>query len=121
MNGEFIGGLYGIRLGNLFFGESMFMGYKCEQVCIHKLRDQIQRKSKGDRQVYTAFGKPGAKMIDRKKFAALLSRICSLFIYSSCTTNNSNQLQSYYSFSSKLSMHSSSHFSRFHHIYNRAL
>jgi leucyl/phenylalanyl-tRNA--protein transferase len=76
MNGELVGGLYGIRIGNIFFGESMFSkesnaskfafinyiaGLKKENVVLI------------DCQVYTAHLESlGAKMVDRREFIEIL-------------------------------------------------
>ncbi len=77
MNGELVGGLYGIRLGNLFFGESMFskVSNASKFAFINYVR-QLQKEKVAliDCQVHTAHLESlGAKMIDRKNFMVLLS------------------------------------------------
>ena len=78
MNGELMGGLYGIRLGNVFFGESMFskVSNASKFAFINYVR-QLQKENVMliDCQVYTAHLESlGAKMIARKKFIELLSQ-----------------------------------------------
>ncbi len=44
-NGELVGGLYGVRLGNIFFGESMFSKTSnAKQIRIHQLRRTINKR-----------------------------------------------------------------------------
>jgi leucyl/phenylalanyl-tRNA--protein transferase len=77
INGELVGGLYGIRIGNIFFGESMFskVSNASKFAFINYVRQLQKEKVKLiDCQVYTAHLESlGAKMIDRKKFMAILS------------------------------------------------
>ena len=77
MNGELVGGLYGIRLGNIFFGESMFskVSNASKFAFINYVRQlQNEKVVLIDCQVYTAHLESlGAAMIDRKKFMVLLS------------------------------------------------
>lgn len=78
MNGELVGGLYGIRLGNVFFGESMFskVSNASKFAFINYVR-QLQKENVMliDCQVYTPHLESlGAKMIARKKFIELLSQ-----------------------------------------------
>jgi len=77
MNGELVGGLYGIRLGNLFFGESMFSKVSnASKFAFINYVHQLQKEKVKliDCQVHTAHLESlGSKMIDRKKFMALLS------------------------------------------------
>ena len=76
VNGELVGGLYGIRLGNIFFGESMFskISNASKFAFINYVRQLQKEKVKLiDCQVHTAHLESlGAGMIDRKKFMALL-------------------------------------------------
>jgi leucyl/phenylalanyl-tRNA--protein transferase len=71
-NDELIGGLYGIKLGNVFFGESMFSKEtNASKWAFIKLIDQL--KSGGikliDCQVYTEHLESlGARMINREEF-----------------------------------------------------
>ena len=78
MNGELVGGLYGIRLGNVFFGESMFskVSNASKFAFINYVRQlQKEKVTLIDCQVYTPHLESlGAKMIARKKFIELLSQ-----------------------------------------------
>jgi leucyl/phenylalanyl-tRNA---protein transferase len=71
-DGELVGGLYGIRMGNIFFGESMFSHQSnASKFAFIKLVQQLQ--SEGvimiDCQVYTEHLESlGARMIDRVEF-----------------------------------------------------
>ncbi len=76
MNGELVGGLYGVRLGNLFFGESMFskVNNASKFAFINYVR-QLQKENVAliDCQVYTAHLESlGAKMISRNSFMDML-------------------------------------------------
>ncbi len=76
MNGELAGGLYGVRLGNIFFGESMFSNFSnaSKFAFINYVR-QLQKENVQliDCQVYTSHLESlGARMIERKKFVLLL-------------------------------------------------
>lgn len=78
MNGELVGGLYGIKLGNVFFGESMFskVSNASKFAFINYVRQlQKEKVTLIDCQVYTPHLESlGAKMIARKKFIELLSQ-----------------------------------------------
>lgn len=74
---ELVGGLYGIRLGNIFFGESMFskQNNASKFAFIHYVN---QLKLEGvqliDCQVYTShLERLGARMITRHEFKTLLN------------------------------------------------
>ena len=76
LNGELVGGLYGIRRGQVFFGESMFSrvsnASKFAFICYV---EQLKREGVCliDCQVYTSHLESlGATMIPRKKFIELL-------------------------------------------------
>lgn len=75
-NGELAGGLYGIRMGKVFFGESMFS--KMSNASKYAFISYVQHlKHEGvqliDCQVYTEHLESlGARMIDRKRFITLL-------------------------------------------------
>ena len=75
-NGELVGGLYGIQLGKVFFGESMFS--KTSNASRFAFIKYVQLlKEEGieliDCQVYTEYLESmGAKMIDRTIFMTLL-------------------------------------------------
>jgi leucyl/phenylalanyl-tRNA--protein transferase len=78
-NGEIAGGLYGIRIGNVFFGESMFS--KISNASKYAFISYIQfLKSEGveliDCQVYTDHLESlGATMISRQQFISLLQEL----------------------------------------------
>ena len=76
-NGELVGGLYGIRMGNIFFGESMFskQSNASKFAFIHYVRLlQKEKVTLIDCQVYSSHLESlGAKMISREKFINLLS------------------------------------------------
>lgn len=79
-NNELVGGLYGIRMGNLFFGESMFSkrSNASKYAFIHYCK---QLEEEGvvliDCQVYTNYLESlGAEMIDRNEFVRILE--CSM-------------------------------------------
>ena len=80
-NGELVGGLYGIRLGKLFFGESMF-SHKSNASKYAFIKYVEQLKKEGvlliDCQVYTEHLESlGAKMIMRQQFIHLLEQLIS--------------------------------------------
>ena len=76
LNGELVGGLYGIRLGNIFFGESMFsLVSNASKYAFTKYVQLL--KAEGvqliDCQVYTQYLESlGARMIDRELFLSFL-------------------------------------------------
>lgn len=78
-NGELIGGLYGIKLGKVFFGESMFSKLSnASRFAFIKYVAQL--KNEGieliDCQVYTEYLESfGAKMIPRKDFISLVQNL----------------------------------------------
>ena len=77
-NGVLVGGLYGIRLGKVFFGESMFsLVSNASRYAFVKYVEQL--KSEGveliDCQVYTEYLESmGARMIEGGEFKLLLER-----------------------------------------------
>ena len=77
-DGKLVGGLYGIRLGNIFFGESMFSHMSnASKYAFIKYVEML--KSEGvvliDCQVYTEHLESlGARMILRKDFLEILNR-----------------------------------------------
>jgi len=79
LNGELIGGLYGIRLGKIFYGESMFSRYSnASKYAFIKYVQQL--KTEGveliDCQVYTAhLESMGARMIPRTQFLSLVKSL----------------------------------------------
>jgi leucyl/phenylalanyl-tRNA--protein transferase len=75
-DGELVGGLYGIKLGNIFFGESMFSKISnASKFAFIKLVEQLSDEGLKliDCQVYTEHLESlGARMISRKMFLKLL-------------------------------------------------
>ncbi|MFI3196994.1 MAG: leucyl/phenylalanyl-tRNA--protein transferase [Methylococcaceae bacterium] len=82
MDGELVGGLYGVALGCVFFGESMFhTKTDASKVVFASLVEQL--KAWGyqliDCQVHTAhLASFGAENCDRKQFTKLLNQYCEL-------------------------------------------
>lgn len=80
-NNELAGGLYGIKLGNVFFGESMFS--KVSNASRYAFITYVQQlKQEGiqliDCQVYTEYLESmGARMIPGKEFSTLLKQLIS--------------------------------------------
>lgn len=76
VNGELAGGLYGVRLGNVFFGESMFSNKSnASKFAFINYVQQLQKEGVVliDCQVYTEHLESlGAVMIERKDFIELL-------------------------------------------------
>ena len=76
MDGQLVGGLYGLRLGKVFFGESMFSKVSnASKYAFIRLVRQLQAEGVAliDCQVYTPHLESlGAKMISRDAFSALL-------------------------------------------------
>jgi len=79
LNGELVGGLYGIRMGKVFFGESMFS--KASNASKYAFISYVrQLQSEGieliDCQVYTEHLESlGARMIGREEFIRQLDRL----------------------------------------------
>lgn len=75
-NGELVGGLYGVRLGNIFFGESMFSKVSnASKFAFIKYAEQLKKEGVVliDCQVYTEHLESlGAGMISRKDFLQIL-------------------------------------------------
>lgn len=80
-NGELAGGLYGIKLGKVFFGESMFSAESnASKYAFTKYVLQLQQEGIEliDCQVYTEYLESlGARMIDRKEFIRYLEQLCN--------------------------------------------
>ncbi|MEY3761067.1 MAG: hypothetical protein RIR39_2558 [Pseudomonadota bacterium] len=82
LDGELVGGLYGVALGCVFFGESMFhTKTDASKVVFASLVEQL--KAWGyqliDCQVHTAhLASFGAENCDRKQFTKLLNQYCDL-------------------------------------------
>jgi leucyl/phenylalanyl-tRNA---protein transferase len=80
-NGELVGGLYGVMLGKVFFGESMFSKESnSSKFAFIKYVRLLQKQGIQliDCQVYTAHLQSlGARMIDRTDFSKLLQSLIS--------------------------------------------
>lgn len=76
-DGELVGGLYGVALGRIFYGESMFSrATDASKVALHGLCDELihRRFELIDCQMATAHLQSlGAKLVSRAEFTALLS------------------------------------------------
>jgi leucyl/phenylalanyl-tRNA--protein transferase len=78
-NGELVGGIYGIKLGKVFFGESMFSKISNASrfafiKYLHVLKEEGIELI--DCQVYTEYLESfGARMIERKDFLILLNKL----------------------------------------------
>jgi leucyl/phenylalanyl-tRNA--protein transferase len=81
LNDELVGGCYGIRMGNVFFGESMFSKTaNASKYAFITYAQQLQQENVQliDCQVYTAHLESlGARMIPRQKFIELLNTLIS--------------------------------------------
>jgi len=79
LGNELVGGCYGMRLGNVFFGESMFSKVSnASKYAFLKYAGQLQREGVGliDCQVYTEHLESlGARMIARGQFIQLLETL----------------------------------------------
>jgi leucyl/phenylalanyl-tRNA--protein transferase len=77
-NDELVGGLYGIRLGNIFFGESMFSKKtNASKFAFISYVQKLQPENIAliDCQVYTPHLESlGARMIERKEFISILKK-----------------------------------------------
>ncbi|MFN8305940.1 MAG: leucyl/phenylalanyl-tRNA--protein transferase [Ferruginibacter sp.] len=76
-NNELVGGVYGVRLGNIFFGESMFSRQtNASKFALARYVEQLKQEGVVliDCQVYTPHLESlGARMIPRKDFMRLLT------------------------------------------------
>lgn len=76
INGELVGGLYGIRLGNIFFGESMFsLVTNASKFAFISFVEQLKKEGVVliDCQVYTKHLESlGAEMVPRTDFLSIL-------------------------------------------------
>ena len=81
-DGRLAGGLYGVAIGRVFFGESMFSQARdASKVAFVYLSTQLQAWEFPfiDGQIYSEhLGSLGATRIPRKKFSDLLNRHCDL-------------------------------------------
>jgi leucyl/phenylalanyl-tRNA--protein transferase len=80
-NGELVGGFYGIRLGKIFFGESMFsLVSHASRYALIKYAEQLKQEGVEliDCQVYTEYLESfGARMIPAEEFKKILKRLVS--------------------------------------------
>ncbi len=78
MNGQLAGGLYGVRMGRVFFGESMFsLQTNASKFAFIRYVQQLQQESVAiiDCQVYTQHLESlGAHMISRRRFLELIKQ-----------------------------------------------
>ena len=79
LNGELVGGLYGMRLGKVFFGESMFSkASNASKYAFIRFVDHLKTEEVEliDCQVYTEHLETlGASMISRQRFIELLKKL----------------------------------------------
>jgi leucyl/phenylalanyl-tRNA--protein transferase len=79
LNGELVGGLYGIRIGKIFFGESMFsLVSNASRFAFSKYVEWLRLDGVEliDCQVHTPYLESmGARMIDRKDFIVRLEKL----------------------------------------------
>jgi leucyl/phenylalanyl-tRNA---protein transferase len=82
LNDELVGGLYGIRLGKIFYGESMFSRHSnASKYAFIKYVQQLQSEGVEliDCQVYTSHLESlGARMIPRNQFLDLVKKLLTL-------------------------------------------
>lgn len=78
MDGKLVGGLYGVAIGRVFYGESMFAWARdASKIALAHLGVQLRRRGFGiiDCQMETAhLASLGARPIPRREFRALLDR-----------------------------------------------
>jgi leucyl/phenylalanyl-tRNA--protein transferase len=79
-NGELVGGLYGVAIGKMFFGESMFSRVRdSSKIALVSLCQQLQRWDYPmiDCQIYSDhLASLGACEIDRSEFCQILDNVC---------------------------------------------
>jgi leucyl/phenylalanyl-tRNA--protein transferase len=79
LNGELAGGLYGIRIGNIFFGESMFSHVSnASKYAFIRYLELLKKQDVHliDCQVYTEHLESlGAEMIERKQFLQFIRHL----------------------------------------------
>ena len=80
LNGELVGGVYGLLIGKVFFGESMFSKRSnASKFAFIRYVQHLQQQgiSLVDCQVYTPHVESlGATLIPRERFTALLKQLC---------------------------------------------
>jgi leucyl/phenylalanyl-tRNA--protein transferase len=78
-NNELVGGVYGLKLGNVFFGESMFSDLSnASRFAFIRYTEHLKQQGVEliDCQVYTEYLESfGAKMIPGKEFKKLLHKL----------------------------------------------
>jgi len=81
-HGQLVGGLYGIAIGRIFFGESMFSRKTdASKICFTHLIQLLKRRGVKliDCQVYSEhLASLGARLIPRDEFSGILDRYCGL-------------------------------------------
>lgn len=79
LDGQLVGGLYGIRMGSVFFGESMFSNFtNASKFAFIKYVSELQKEQVKliDCQVYTSHLESlGARMIPRAEFIKMLNQM----------------------------------------------
>lgn len=85
-NGELVGGLYGVVIGKMFFGESMFSRVRdSSKIALVSLCQQLQRWDYPmiDCQIYSDhLASLGACEIDRSEFCQILDNVCEQVAHS---------------------------------------
>jgi len=80
--GEIVGGLYGVTIGKVFFGESMFSNMNdASKIALVKLSSNLMNKGYKliDCQIYSKHLQSlGAKSVSRKIFSNMLKQFCSV-------------------------------------------
>lgn len=79
IDGELVGGLYGVRIGRMFYGESMFhLVSNASKIAFIRLVEELRRQNCGliDCQMHTAhLASLGAREIPRKEFCQQLAKL----------------------------------------------
>lgn len=79
IDGELVGGLYGVRIGRMFYGESMFhLVSNASKIAFIRLVQELRRQNCGliDCQMHTAhLASLGAREIPRKEFCQQLAKL----------------------------------------------
>ena len=85
LNGKLVGGCYGIKIGNMFYGESMFHHVTdASKVAFISLIERLKQQGIGmiDCQMKTAhLASFGAREISRELFIRILNELCNDGIY----------------------------------------
>ncbi len=79
IDGELVGGLYGVRIGRMFYGESMFhLVSNASKIAFIRLVEELQRQNCGliDCQMHTThLASLGAREIPRREFCQQLAKL----------------------------------------------